>query len=582
MKIKLLFMVLMFLITFTLFSCNQEEKPNNEDDIIEDGTEDGPTSDEKDEEVFLFEDTFLTEPVYDGSDVLVSRVVTNEVGTHIEVDGSPFLYVGAQIRVDAFMNCDKLNFEEVEYLFAEAAKLGVPSVQVPVEWAKLEVEQDVFEYSYLFNILHLANKYDLKIELLWFGTNMCGDTHSYTVPNYILKDGKTYPKFDATRTGEFWNYYGIMWFLDFDNPNLIARESNAITKMMEYIYEYDSTHGGRKPVIGIQVLNEADGFVRWRIDEKTVISRETGEKMTYEEGYQKVCNSMNALGLAVKACKYQVYTRANMTVSTGGNVFTGTTLNDAPDFVKMFNSLEGIDIVGDDSYNSSVKNIKGITRMFATKLTNNFAHIAENDGSYGNTASLILATVSQHGGYSLYDLITSPFYVANNSTNIDQGIILFKKDSNGKNIYNEFEYKKHYATTQNIIAGLKLASNPYGVAPEDFIAFNIKNDNPQSSLTQSISSTNVVVEFTTANGAIGYAIDYGTYMDVYVTEASTIKVSNADVTMVATGTYTGLVFNKEADVTPNSTIALAADTLYRIEYTSTGKISSTTWDYIGG
>ena len=582
MKTKFLFVALMFLITFTLVSCDNDDEKSGNDDHITEGDSGVQTPDQNKNEIFLFEDTFLTDPVYDGSDVLVSRVVTNEVGTHIEVEGSPFLYIGAQIRVDAFMNCDKLSYEEVEYLFAEAAKLGVPSIQVPIEWAKMEVEEDVFEYSYLFNMLHLANKYNVKIELLWFGTNMCGDTHSYTVPDYILRDGKTYPKFDATRTGEFWNYYGIMWFLDFDNPNLVARESNAITKMMEYIYEYDSTHGGRKPVIGIQVLNEADGFVRWRIDEKTVISRETGEKMTYAEGYQKVCNSMNALGLAVKACKYQVYTRANMTVSTGGNVFTGSTLNDAPDFVKQFYALEGIDIVGDDSYNSSVKNIKGITSMFATKLENNFAHIAENDGSYGNTASLILAAVSQHGGYSLYDLITSPFYVANNSTNIDQGIILFKKDANGKNIHNEFEYKKHYALTQNIIAGLKLASNPYGVSPQDFIAFNVKTDNPKDSVTQSISSTNVVVEFKTEKGAIGYAIDYGTYIDVYVTDDSTITISNASVTLIATGTYTGLVFNKTKDVALGNTINLAADTLYRIEYTSAGKITSTTWDYIGG
>ena len=135
MKIKVLFMILMFLITFTLVSCNNDEQTDA--GTIPDGGSDVQTPDNNEDEVFLFEDTFLTDPVYDGSKVLVSRVVTNEVGTHIEVEGNPFLYIGAQIRVDAFMNCDKLNYEEVEYLFAEAAKLGVPSIQVPVEWAKI-------------------------------------------------------------------------------------------------------------------------------------------------------------------------------------------------------------------------------------------------------------------------------------------------------------------------------------------------------------------------------------------------------------------------------------------------------------
>ena len=131
MKIKFLFVALIFLVTFTLVSCDDDDKSGNDDHITEGGS-DIQTPDQNKNEIFLFEDTFLTDPVYDGSDVLVSRVVTNEVGTHIEVEGSPFLYIGAQIRVDAFMNCDKLSYEEVEYLFAEAAKLGVPSIQVPI------------------------------------------------------------------------------------------------------------------------------------------------------------------------------------------------------------------------------------------------------------------------------------------------------------------------------------------------------------------------------------------------------------------------------------------------------------------
>lgn len=149
-------------------------------------------------------------PIYDGNDVLVSEIVKDNYGHHIKVNGKDFLFMGSQIRVDAFMNCDKLSYDEVELLFKEASKLGVTVVQIPIEWAKLEIEQDQFDYTFLWHMLTFANRYNLKIELLWFGTNMCGDSHSYTVPDYILRDGKTYPKFDALRTGEYWNYYGIM------------------------------------------------------------------------------------------------------------------------------------------------------------------------------------------------------------------------------------------------------------------------------------------------------------------------------------------------------------------------------------
>lgn len=531
------------------------------------------------------EDLTKTDPVYDGSDVLVSQVVTTDNGTHIEVEGKPFLFVGTQIRVDAFMNCDGLGYDEVKLLFAEAAKLGVTCVQIPIEWAKMEIEQDVFNFTYIDKMLSFANEYNLKLEFLWFGTNMCGDTHSYTVPNYILKDGKTYPKFDALRTGEFWNYYGIMWFLDFDNPNLIARETNAVNKMMEHIYEYDSTHGARKTVIGIQVLNEPDIFVRWRITEKQVLSKVTGKVMTPEEGYQKICNSLDALGKAVKNSKYKVYTRVNLACGTnadnfgsGSGIYHGDELKDAPTFATLFQGLEGIDIIGDDAYTSSIKNIKGITTIYGTKIDHNFGHIAENDGNYANTASLILASVASHGGYSIYDMLTSPFFVANNSTNIDQGIVLYKKGS-----FTEFEYKKHYSETQSIISGLKMVGGQvYNVAMADFATFNLKNDYPSQTMTQSINTTNVTIDFTTENGAIGYAIDHGSYLDVYVTADSQIQLTNASLVSVTTGSYNGLTFEVKETLQNSETITLKAGILYHINYTSLGKITSNTWDSIGG
>lgn len=573
----------LLMLTLSLTACNNPStsspisEPNSDTSIESNENNSSSTSE--------FVDETKTDPVYDGSDVLVSKVVTNENGTHIEVDGKPFLFVGTQIRVDAFMNCDKLSYDEVKCLFAEASKLGVTCVQIPIEWAKMELEQDVFDYTYIRNMLLFANEYNLKVEFLWFGTNMCGDTHSYTVPDYILRDGKTYPKFDALRTGEFWNYYGIMWFLDFDNENLVARESNAISKMMDYIYDFDSTHGGKKTVIGIQVLNEPDIFVRWRINDKEVLSKETGEVMSHEEGYQKICNSLDALGKTVKNSKYKVYTRVNLASSTnadntssGNGIFSGSTLKDAPSFATRFQALEGIDIIGDDSYTSSVKNIKGITAMYATKIPNNFGHIAENDGNYKNTPSLILASVAMHGGYSIYDLLTSPFFVSNNASNIDQGVIKFKEGS-----YTEYTYKAHYDLTQNIIEGLKLVGGTvYDVKPEDFAAFNIKYDNPSETITQNINTTNVALEFSTTKGAIGYAIDHGTYMDVYVTENSTLKVDNIVISAINTGEYGADGFVSATNETVSNTIELAADTLYRVTYASSGKLSSSTWDNIGG
>lgn len=534
----------------------------------------------------VIEDPNRTDPVYDGSPVQVSRIVTNDYGTHIQVDGVDFLYIGTQIRVDAFMNCDKLSFGQIEKLFAEAARLGVTCVQIPVEWAKLELAQDQFDFTYLFYMMDFANRYDLKMELLWFGTNMCGDTHSYTVPDYILRDGKTYPKLDALRTGEYWNYYGVMWFLDFDNENLVARESNAIAKMMDYIYEYDSTHGAKKPVIGVQVLNEPDIFARWRVPEKEVLSRETGEVFTAEEAFTKICNSLDALGKTVHDAKYQVYTRVNLASSTNsdsignpGGIWSGENVKNAPDFAVRIQALDGIDIVGDDSYTSSIQNIKGITSMYATKLPNNFGHIAENDGSYGNTPSLILAAVSQHGGYSIYDLLTSPYFVENGNSKVDQGILYYADES-----CETFAQKEHWQQTHDLIAGLRAVSHEvYQVSNQDFACFNLKNDYPQETVAQTISTTHTVLTFQTECGAIGFAIDRGSFLDVYVTGTSTLTIGDGTVTSVKTGSY-GVSgdFTATETLSAANNLTLSAGVLYRIEYQAAATHASTTWDAIGG
>ena len=203
------------------------------------------------------------------------------------------------------------------------------------------------------------------------------------------------------------------------------------------------------------------------------------------------------------------------------------------DLVKEKN-LDGIDIIGDDCYTSLVKDVKGIVTMFKDRISNNFGHIAENDGSYTNTPSLILASIANHGGYSLYDLITSPFFVGGDtSKNVDQGIILFKD-----NTRDQFVYKAHYDATKSIINGLtKAGYGVYTVSPADFMAFNVNKDYPEQNANQTISSTNVRINFTTNSGAVGFAIDHGSYMDVYFTGNSTIVVSNGSVRSVKSGSY---------------------------------------------
>lgn len=356
--------------------------------------------------------------------------------------------------------------------------------------------------------------------------------------------------------------------------------------MMAYIYEYDSTHGAKKPVIGIQVLNEPDIFARWRISEKQVLSKTTGGVMTAGEAYTKVCNSLDAIGKTIKASNYRVYTRVNLATSTGSDAFgnangiwSGSSVKDAPDFARRIFELDGIDIVGDDSYTSIVKDIKGIAEMYATKLPGNFGHIAENDGSYANSASLILATVSRHAGYSLYDLITSPYFVENGSSGVDQGILSFANGKNGAVVE-----KAHWAETHSVLMGLRaVAHEVYRVSGDDFAVFNASTDRAETNKTQTVSTTHVRIKFITSSGAVAFAIDRGDHLDVWSTGAATITLENASVTAVRLGTYAADgTFTETGTASAGGAVTLAASTLYRIEYSGGGGVSSTTWAQIGG
>lgn len=516
-----------------------------------------------------FIDDTLTDPMYEGERI-VSYIETDDLTgrTNIMVDGKPFLFLGAQIRTDALMNTDGLTVEELEPLFELASELGLTSVQVPIEWKDIELEKDVFDFTYVDRVLRYANRYDLRIELLWFGTNMVGDSHSYTIPDYIIKDGKSYPKLDAKRTGEFWNYYGIMYYMDFNHPNLLDREGNALGEMMDFVYEWDRTHGARHPLIGVQILNEADAFVRWRVDDFDVQSPEGGI-MTEEEAWKKVMESLDHLGQVVKEADYKVYTRTNFANSTGadntssGNhgIFSGDEVKEPPFWVQDIFELEGIDIVGDDSYKSVVKDIKGISRMYGKNLPGNVAHIAENAGSYKNTPSLILTAISQGAGYLIYELATSPFFIRHGAASVDQGIAYFDQDM-------QLVRKEHFDQTNVLLEGLKDGWVDLLLADtRDLAGFNLSRNDPEQTKSQTIVIRPAVLEFQTQQGALGFVVARLDHMILFATEGATYTVSEMNIESVTKGFYDDEgSWVSEGDVTLSGlSLEVEGGVLYRID-----------------
>ena len=89
----------------------------------------------------------------------VSKVATENGKTYLEVDGKPFPLLGAQIRLDALLNCDKMSINEVENYFKKAQELGVNCVQIPIS---------VFlPFSPLDKAIERSRRFSLLYTLIW-------------------------------------------------------------------------------------------------------------------------------------------------------------------------------------------------------------------------------------------------------------------------------------------------------------------------------------------------------------------------------------------------------------------------------
>ena len=246
--------------------------------------------------------------------ITVSELVTEGGKTYVAVDGKPFPFIGAQVRLDAIMNCERKPVSAIEPYFIKAVELGLNCLQIPVCWKMIEPQEDSYDWTVIDALLGYCNKYNLKMELLWFSTNMIGDTFSYLVPQYILSVPSA--RLWRNDNGSFWNYYGYQYALVLDDSWILERETKAITALFDHIRYWDSINGDRHPVICCQVHNEPDGFVRWRYFQKEYRNWD-GTELSHERAWEMVCNSLDAVGKAVQNSSYKVLTRTNLIKGDG-------------------------------------------------------------------------------------------------------------------------------------------------------------------------------------------------------------------------------------------------------------------------
>ncbi len=446
--------------------------------------------------------------------IQVSRLAIADGKTYVEVDGKPFAFMGAQIRLDVLLNCEQRTLSAVEPYFTKAAELGVNCVQIPICWNMIEPEKDQYDFSVVDAMLGYCNKYNLKMELLWFSTNMCGESFSYYVPQYILGDPDK--RLYRNDEGWFWNYYGYMYALILDDEYILERETKAVTQLFNHIRQWDYRNGEKHPVITAQIHNEPDIFVRWRYDQKGYRYRDNSRTFNKDIAWDMVLNSLDAVGQAVQKSDYKVLTRVNLVKGDGLNPFpeaTSATPREVFD-------LPGIDFISVDIYRNSIADVKYEVDAYAS-IQGNYALVAENKGVYSHSPSLILTAFANGGGYDIYDLAT-PEFLLNNTDNrdeVDQGVYTY-----------DLQERPVTVSTRKIVKGIVGASEDIALTPpNDFAAFNVVTDVPKVNTSETIATTSLSVSFSTSSTALGFALDRGDYAILYAT-------AQADFVVVETAT----------------------------------------------
>ena len=501
------------------------------------------------------------------SQIEVSKLVTENNKTYVSVDGKPFPFLGAQIRLDALLNCDKMTINEVENYFKKAQELGLNCVQIPISWNMVEPKENKYDYSILNSILQFVNKYNLKMELLWFSTNMVGDSFSYLIPQYVLQEYNK--RFSRNDEGNFWNYYGYQYTMILDDEWVLERETKAITALFNHIRYWDSQNGDKHPVISAQIHNEPDALMRWRIDQKDLKYRD-GTPLSKEKAWTMITNALNTVGKAVKNSSYKVVTRVNLIYGDGINPFPEAT-NARP---KDVFDLQGIDFIGVDAYKDNIKHLKNEVMAYAS-IAGNYALVAENKGSYTNSPSLILTSFALGGGYNIYDLATSNFFI-NNTTEpdqIDHGIYTW-----------DLQEKDFTPPTRSLIKGLAAAYIDVAkVKPENFAAFNINDNQPKDKLEQLICTTGAQITFQTNNASLGFVLDMHNYLLIYSLNDSQFKLENGKFGETISGRYdVNGTFTKEGTATlENQTLHAKGGILYKVTYSSQQSLTSNTIENIG-
>ena len=468
----------------------------------------------------------------------------------------PQIILSSLLRTDLFINADFKNASEMEDYFAIAKKTNMNTIELSIMWSQIEKSYDNYDYTDLKCYLDFAKKYDLKINLEWYGSFVDGETHMSNVPNYI-NDSSTYPiikdMFDFAN-------FGRCKILDWSNENLLNREQKAIYNMMNYIYSWNLENDNYDPVIMVQIGQGVDRFQRWRVDAYDI------QDMTSERAWNLAKKYLNEVGKGVKYSKYKAITRSEFCEQ-----------NAVVNYVRDIKDLEYIDVVS-PTYLHEIASTKNGIKSFNDEYSEMFLMNSENWASDINHKQTLATFAMGASGYVSYQL-SCPLYFPESPN----GALYKRYNESGTTLEEKFVENNTRATdTKNINKALLDAYIGVANAPRNrFASFGLNNllNSKEESEQKIYLNNGLMFKYSNPNDALGFAISDGNYVYAFSSKDALLEIGNCTITMAQSGS-----FNKsgEWDISSsvtlenNSILNLNAGKVYRIRIASINDLPSAT------
>ncbi|MCI5745758.1 MAG: hypothetical protein MR270_05695, partial [Erysipelotrichaceae bacterium] len=451
---------------------------------------------------------------------------------------SPQLILSSLLRSDLLINADFLKSEEIEDYFAIAKETNMNCLDLTIMWSQIEKQKDEYDFTDIDNYLNFAKKYDLKLNLIWYGSFVDGETHSANIPNYIYNDHNTYPiimdLFDYAN-------YGRCLIMDYANKNLLERESLALYEMMNHIQSWNEKET-YDPVIMVQIGQGVDRFQRWRVNAYKIKDQD-GNLYSSEKAWSMAKTYVNEVAKGVKYSAYRAITRVEFCEQ-----------NAVVNYVRDMKDCPYIDMVC-PTYLHEISSTKNGIRSFSDEFNDMAIINAENWASDINDKQ-ILATIALGGlGYVSYQLSSPNYYPES-----PNGALYGRYDASKETLKEKFVERNGRASKTSIIQKALLDCYvPVSQAPRSCFAVfgldNLLNNKENEERIQKIYMSNgILLDYSNPVDSLGFAIYDTNYLYLYSSKDATLTISNTTIPAASCG-----YFNQDGDFESKENVILEAN-----------------------